>query len=991
MVQDPVVPSCFHVHRGPPPFSNPINHTPRDTRVIHVKSDTRVNSRRNCPKARTTKSSYSAMPDVAAAAPPPVIATSRRSQSARPRPRSAGWGSKRDEEIHRRSHGDEGRDSGTEELAKFFSSTPPPWEVEPDTTGGGQRVNRSRSKISRAALNLFKVGGPLTFRRGDHPRQQDQQVNVDLNDILGSQFFVQRTAKNSGKKYRYIKPGDGHHAEESTTKGMDAWEMQNAERDDNVIVLPSEAAIAEDLKQHGHGHHQQSGLAEGPREGLGIQQSHPHLVVDGLRVGASAGGAGVKGSSRSPPGSGGTPAGTPGPGPASQAKGEAKHGSAPGRPSSNKSLPVIPAIAQLTIAAAPGALQFDAPDTDRGRGDRRDNRGRAVNPSSSDHTTDPATSSSPPKGPKPTHANFKLTTKATDIDHGFPSNPPAFLAISSEAHAATRRPDTRTIDSAQPANAAPLNLTPPSQSDKHVVSHLAALAPTALPPPTSSKKNSRSATSRPLDRGPIDLNRPFPATVLPLNSKFSSGSPARDKLCTTTPHKSAIPDGLSLRSSMQSRTESVTEGHSDTSSAVVMDAEEKKLYQAEIWGVPPNGSTTPPNPGPAPTRDLPSLPAGYDRSRGTNRSKRSISFDDGFPGQPPPRSPMRDVVANTDPSGRRTSISINTASTITQSQSMSPTDPTSATSHLSILSASSQSRKGDGARAEKVRALKARDLSSIRARYENKKLEESQALEEATKEGEKLISDPSVETPKSLARRSPLLLDKGFGPKSPLRHVSSSNTLNVGRIPSRRQNAISPVFLVMEQEPTTGRYRTGGVSPCLPRRERSVRSRVTSNGTHTPPRSPSPSLQSSDDEGYGTQGVSKTGNTNKAESSPADFLLQQRQQNHPATPVTPVLNINMAPSRSSTGTDTDILHRLAELERSNRFLEEALLAVIKVASATSTRVIGNNPSPLSSAGAARRPESGLSAVSLGSLGSMSASGGDRVLEALINCLQGQKE
>jgi hypothetical protein len=981
------VPSCFHVHRCSPPFSNSINHTPRDTRVIHAKSDTRVNSRQNCPKARTTKSSYSAMPDLTAVAPPPVIATSRRSQSARPRPRSAGWGSKRDEEIHRRSHGDESRDSGTEELAKFFSSTPPPWEDEPDTTGGGQRVNRSRSKISRAALNLFRVGGPLTFRRGDYPRQQDQQANVDLNDILGSQFFVQRTAKNSGKKYRYIKPGDGHHAEESTTKGMDAWEMQNAERDGDVIVLPSEAAIAEDLKQHGHGHHQQSGLAEEPREGLGIQQSHPHLVVDGLRAGASAGGAGVKGSSRSPPGSGGTPAGTPGPGPASQAKGEAKHGSARGRPSSNQSLPVIPAIAQL------GAVQFDAPDAERGRGDRRDNRGRPVNPSSSDHTTDPATSSSPPKRPKPTHANFKLTTnpKAADIDHGFPSNPPTFLTISSEAHAATCPPDTRTINSPQLANAAPLNLTPPSQSDKHVVSHLAALAATALPPRTSSKKNSRSTTSRPLDLGPIDLNRPLPATVLPLNPKVSSGSPARDKLSTTTPHKSAIPDGLSLRSSMQSGTESVTEGHSDTSSAVVMDAEEKKLYQAEIWGVPPNGSTNPPNPGPAPTRDLPSLPAGYDRSGGTNRSKRGVSFSDGSPIQPPPRSPMREVVANTDPSGRRTPISINTASMITQSQFKSPTDPTSATSHLSMLSASSQSRKGDGARTEKVRALKARDLSSIRARYENKKLEESQALEEAAKEGEKLINDPSVETPKSLARMSPLLLDKGFGPKSTLRHVSSSNTLNVGRTPARRQNAISPVFLVMEQEPTTGRYRTGGVSPCLPRRERSVRSHVTSNGTHTPPRSASPSLQSSDDEGYGTQGVSKTGNTNKAESSPANFLLQQRRQNHPATPVTPGLNIDTAPSRSSTGTDTDILHRLAELERSNRFLEEALLAVIKVAGATSAGVIGNNPSPRSSAGAARRPESGLSAVSLGSLGSMSASGGDRVLEALINCLQGQKE
>jgi hypothetical protein len=979
MVPAAAVPSAFHVHRGSSTFINPVNHTPRD--AVHVRADIIVHSTRNNHKHRKTKPLYSAMPDLASPVLPPVVKTSRRSQFARPRPRSAGWGSKKEGEIHRRSQGDESRD--TEELAKFFSTTPPPWDDQ-DATIGGRKLNRSRSRMSKAAMNLFKAGGPLTFRRGDHPRQWQHQANEMSDDVPGNHFFVQKTAKNSGKKYREVvvevqgKTDRKTDRMETRPTGFGVADSGDVERDGDVIVLPSDTSISKGSKKA------DSSLdrAKWQRDGLGILQSHPDLVDHGRSEEDEVQAIEGRGVHRS---SSGTNTTNAAPGSASAAKSLPKHRSRSRAFSSNETAPQRTPIPKSTVAAAIAALNG------------KDTRTEACHDGPS---VDPATSSSSPVNA--THANFKLTTltphsnepKATAAAaHGFPSQNGASILPSrtsaSDKPAAIRQPDTPL------ANASSSDLTSPSQTpDRPLVNHLAALALNQLPPRTSSRKTIHSVNRSILATTPSDLNHPHRTPDLPSKSRSLSERAARDHLTPSPPNRGAIPDGLSLRSSMQSGTESVTgDVHSDASSAVVMDADEKKLYQRRIKGGPQNDTSNPPKPGPAPTRGLPSLPEGYDKIRVTNKSERATPSGDGGPTNPSPRSPMREVVINTDPTGRPAPANIDTTSEAVQyfpKVSADPTSATSATSGRSMLSAASQPRRANGPRAEKVRALKARDLSSIRARYENKKLEESQALEEAAKEGEKLITDPSIEMPKS-AHSSPVLIERAFGQKSAPRRISSNSTVSnsYNRSSSRRRhNAISPIFLVMEQEPTTGKYRTGGLSPRLPvlHRERSVRSHVTSNGTHTPPRSASPSLPSSDDEGYGTQGVPKSAKHNKVEPSTTNTILQQRLQNHPATPVTPVLNLD---NRSSTGTDTDLAFRVAALERKNRFLEEALISVIHIAGSTNSgpgQV--TNPSPLSSAGAARRPESGLSAVSLGS---MSTSGGDRALEAIISFLQGQRE
>ena len=384
---------------------------------------------------------------------------------------------------------------------------------------------------------------------------------------------------------------------------------------------------------------------------------------------------------------------------------------------------------------------------------------------------------------------------------------------------------------------------------------------------------------------------------------------------------------------------------SDASSGVVMDAQVVQPVRSNSHAGYYAGSIRkPPRPGPAPTRALPSLPETLDDSKSV-RSRRSHGAI-----KPEMRPPVAvaceslaivesPIVANFfQPTSRplhdplvqsklakaaiaNASASKEAGADLTETILRPGLKDKSITSPLLTADALRVSRKS---REERVRARKMRDLQSIRARHENKKLDETLGPREAAPEKENTMtmrssqgSQMSNATDSSIgsgiSRASPTLSGTGRA-ASPSPRLSATGSLaaplrRMSRDFRRRQNGMSPLMLVMEQEPATGLYNTREheMEPSL-RKRSSNATTVKANTSPTPPGSPAPSLPSS-----------------------VDDALSRTDSKTTARTETPLTSAGPRDSMHSLekAKEAEIDARLMMMERKNAVLEAALLAVLQ--------------------------------------------------------------
>ncbi|KAI9889856.1 MAG: hypothetical protein M1814_004691 [Vezdaea aestivalis] len=422
---------------------------------------------------------------------------------------------------------------------------------------------------------------------------------------------------------------------------------------------------------------------------------------------------------------------------------------------------------------------------------------------------------------------------------------------------------------------------------------------------------------------------------------------------------------------------------SDASSGIVMDAQ--VVRSAGNAGYYNSNARKPPRPGPAPTRALPSLPETRDDS-GILKHRRS-------------QGAMKPEIVHptlTIPE-RQTIIESPVVSSFVEATSKPMFDPPSRTntmdSTISKATADPRQRASDRraltpspgpandalrvarkSREERVRARKMRDLQSIRARHENAKLD-----------GDSLSPKPKPEREASLRTRSPqpmsdregslrarnslvsqasTFTDSSSGGSTTTRSsfrlsgtgsaTSPNHRLSAtGSIPaplrrlsrSRRQqkNNVSPIMLVMEQEPASGLFHasSSGMSP-LVRRKRST---VSANSAPTPPRSPSPSLPSSDED---------TLKRNASKKSNATHT--------PTTSISASAGGRNSMQSINKGKEAEIDARFLAMERKNAVLEAALLAVLQTTAGFGQ---GNSSQQRSSTVSSQARWSGASSVQQG--------------------------
>ncbi|KAI9809314.1 MAG: hypothetical protein M1825_002605 [Sarcosagium campestre] len=304
----------------------------------------------------------------------------------------------------------------------------------------------------------------------------------------------------------------------------------------------------------------------------------------------------------------------------------------------------------------------------------------------------------------------------------------------------------------------------------------------------------------------------------------------------------------------------------------------------------------PPMPGPAPTKALPMLPDNvHTRTRSGSGTK-----------------------TNSRPSSRRSSTRKRQSLGESRDRGLpSPAMGGSRPPQLASIDASGSdlppdvlklTRKG---REERVRARKMRDLQSLRARHENRKLDETldgrphdnitsnkdvsrTARHSGLSHASSSSSCSSPISPRALQFRSSMRLS---------RHDALSSLKGSPKRMPRYENTLSPIILVTEQDPRAGR---------------------ATNAEEIPP---TPHLQSSEQ---------ARPETSLEETAPAHALCDE---NLP----------HSAPATQSSFKETDIEARIVAMERRNELLEAALIAVLRAPVANSK---------LASAGAAPNTASG---------------------------------
>jgi hypothetical protein len=307
----------------------------------------------------------------------------------------------------------------------------------------------------------------------------------------------------------------------------------------------------------------------------------------------------------------------------------------------------------------------------------------------------------------------------------------------------------------------------------------------------------------------------------------------------------------------------------------------------------------PPRPGPPPMRSLPSLPEGSqddlrNSSRPISPSSQLSSTSQIFRAE----SPIKDGASV---------------------RSLAASDVTS------LAGSTSESlRLSRRSREERVKARKMRDLQTIRARHENKKLDK-QFEEENVK---KLKADEArySQTPTMTSDSS-----SGDGRYSRI----SINSLSSRRLSRQRDsliynqrpsysptNAFSPIMLVVEHEPGTGVFRTGEptgpLSPLQAARFPKPRKSHSSNTITRNTRSGSPSFPSSDDEAVDS--------SRRHTAKPSmDGIARAYGQSH--TPGGKYASHVSKHHRQDS--QSQLEQRVEAMERKNLLLESALLAVIQ--------------------------------------------------------------
>ncbi|KAI9863156.1 MAG: hypothetical protein M1813_003976 [Trichoglossum hirsutum] len=440
------------------------------------------------------------------------------------------------------------------------------------------------------------------------------------------------------------------------------------------------------------------------------------------------------------------------------------------------------------------------------------------------------------------------------------------------------------------------------------------------------------------DRAHRGADRTCDATVISSATNYKSvfihshGLPPRRSSITKTKlflphahiamtHENSLGSGLANRSpgsphdhyrykrtSAQSADIAVAETiRSDASSGVTTDAESTP----SLSNTPSSGyffSTalrTPPRPGPAPTRALPSLPEGHDTSAGgkdhtASPSKQSTASE-------------RSDFKSGNPSLRQTE--------------MSGTNDNAERISSETLKVSRKSRE------ERVRERKMRDLQSTRARHETRKPDGTQhqvALDNEDKHAEARNSHTSTTTSSSSA--------SGSRPRTGRRpSVSSSlqdSTAGLLRESKPGLVSFSPIMLVVEQPPTA-EPRHPEYHP-VKKAESAKLLSSSIPGSHVHSRSPSPSLPSSDDDSARKRRTTKKGSLVSSATTAAAFRAFE--------------------AGATIGKEVELEARLAAVEKKNALLESALMAVLQSTAQIPPGVTPGSPQGEFSSTAQRAPK-----------------------------------
>lgn len=466
-------------------------------------------------------------------------------------------------------------------------------------------------------------------------------------------------------------------------------------------------------------------------------------------------------------------------------------------------------------------------------------------------------------------------------------------------------PDTRASTDVRPIVAAS------QQSSGHPVATQQSTVAHPLPIPPATRTSSRSAVKS--NTSVVRQLGPTPVTYQQLDSSRAAASTAgtsKSNQTTETPAVGHFPvvqstDGKSSHSPPQSPTIRIIldDRPSESVPVFMMSGETAQGQLSRSSSQSTFQSLASKKPSEPPNSPLPAVPESQDgagsmpkRTRRLSRqsSRRSASQSSVSTIRPlSPQSLERSVDRVVQPGVRNLSQlpPINTALLQDVQDSASIISPRS--EPRSASSAGSRRRsKVQSARAEKVRAMMFRDTAEIRARNENRILEEKESP-----------------NPHGTAVAAAETGDLSRFPSVPLHSHSSSRASTVSRDSLRRRQSWqrshsglvqSPIMIVAEADPT----RT--MSP-RSRSNRSIRSHITANGTHTPPRSDS-SIPSSDEEGSGVMGA----------MSPGAHRLRS---------MSPPLKGKI--SQSSMISITNIETRMASLEKTTENMNEMLLLLIE--------------------------------------------------------------
>lgn len=385
-----------------------------------------------------------------------------------------------------------------------------------------------------------------------------------------------------------------------------------------------------------------------------------------------------------------------------------------------------------------------------------------------------------------------------------------------------------------------------------------------FPKRSSSRAKTRvSSSTEHTVAGPSKPNRRMPP------SPEAPVVPAKDFLSRQTSTTSSETKGQTSlqRSSLLSTSSKTDSIVSDVSSTLIASCRE---MSTETINTDPHISTrNSPPPGPAPTRRLPDLPESSDES--------------GIP------SPLR--------RHHTTKSSSSTASSTASSTTFSPLT----TVQVATIALGQKSRK------ERVTARKQRDIAKIRESLSlNPPRNHRSCPRDENNSPIRLSGQPS-QTARIFEANSP--------PRHARRNSPTFSPSPKERLHRRIPNVISPVMLVADLQPGDLDMDISPSAEAMAHSSNRRKSRATHtprpsvSGTHTPPRSPSPSTASSDDEAVHDPAMIGTPTRRERPSSEVREARQKRRSEQ---------------RKKAEVREKELDDRLERIERKNRDMIDAL-------------------------------------------------------------------